>query len=220
MKNVNNIFYLFLVFMLLSLNACESDFEESVCLKIGVFGGSQSVAPESYSVKAKWGDLFNAKVFDCGKGGAGYGLWQENNVFNQIKNNQIFDIYILWCSTNDLGQSISEDSEDNIKSQSGGLLLCLNTIKEMNLNAKILLFTSIPVSKKWHKTYLCEFVNKQIDFCEKYNIPYLNQFENSVLTILDFKMDELHLHVSGYMKLEPFQTEFLSKYISNKCWSR
>lgn len=206
--------FLSLICLSLLFVQCKKTNESNYNYNIAIFGGSQSVSNNSHPIKEKWSKMFNANVNSCGVVGAGYGMWQENNVKKQIDAAPISDVYILWSSTNDSGTNIALDSDDNPKSQSGGLKICIDRIKEINPKAIILLFTSFPVPHEKIVTVLPLLVEKQIEFCKRYNIPYLNQFENPVLTESDFLDDKIHLKsIDGYWKLEPRQTEFLNKYV-------
>lgn len=209
MKNV------FLLLFLLLFVQCNDEPLYERGLSVGIFGGSQSLSSKSQPIKDKWSVTFDVEIESCGVVGAGFGSWQENNIPNQIINNRGFDVYILWCSTNDMGQDISKDNENNPITQSGGLKRCVELIKQKNPDATILLFTSIYVPLERILIKLPAFVEKQIEFCKKYNIAYLNQFEPNVLNECDFLNDKLHLVSSdGYRKLEPRQTEFLKTHIN------
>lgn len=201
---------------LLLFTGCKKEDDRSKIYSIGVFGGSQSSLPQGNPIKEKWAEIFDADITVCGVGGAGFGLWQEKNVLKQLQSNKIFDIYIFWCSTNDCGQPIENDSEENPNSQSGGLKLCVDYIKKTNPKATILLFTSLWIPNEWFKNRLPPVVDKQIEFCDKYKIPYLNQFNPNVLSTTDFWDDKVHFGPEAYWKLEVRQTEFLEKYIKMK----
>lgn len=190
----------------------------SVRSQVGIFGGSQSLSIYSKPVKDKWAKLFNVDIVDCGVVGAGAGLWQENTISNQIIYNRPFDVYILWCSTNDIGAlDIKLDDENDCKTQSGGLKYCVDLIHNKNKNAQIVLFTSMYVPSARILKKMPDFVDKQISFCEKYSISYLNQLNPNVLDESDFQKDKLHMSSSaGYWKLEPRQTDFLTNYVFKK----
>lgn len=201
-----------LLFSSLIYSSCKED--DSRDLSIGIFGGSQSISYHSRDIKEKWSKLFNAKITSCGVVGAGFGMGSDNNIANQIKQNPPFDIYLLWCSTNDCGLNELLDNENDADTQSGGLKKSIEFIREKNPKAKILLFTSIWVPMKWIQTKMPIVIKQQVSFCEKYNIPYLNQYECNILVESDFLEDKVHMASSkGYWKLEPNQTTFLQKNI-------
>ena len=208
--------FMIIILSLFLLTACEKEVDRPKAYSIGVFGGSQCSLPNGNPIKEKWARIFDADISVCGVGGAGFGLWQEKNVLKQLQSNKVFDIYIFWCSTNDCGELISIDSEDNPNSQSGGLKLCVDYIKKVNPKATILLFTSVWVKNEWFKNRIPPIVDKQIEFCDKYKIPYLNQFNPNVLNAADFWEDQVHFGTEAYWKLEVRQTDFLKKHIKIK----
>lgn len=196
-----------LLILLMILSSCVNNTNKQ---RIGVFGGSQSLSSYSTSVKQKWEELFDAKVFSCGKVGAGFNLKSDNNILSQVLTNPPFDVYILWCSTNDAYLDSTKDNILNPESQSGGLYKVYLAIQDKNPDAMILLFTSINVPRKDISKRLPILVEQQISFCEKMNIPYLNQFIPTVLSFSDFQSDSIHIASStGYWKLEQRQTAFL-----------
>lgn len=181
---------------------------------IGIFGGSQSLSSNSDPVKEKWSKIFNVSITNCGVVGAGFSMIKDNNIPNQIKNNIPFDIYIIWCSTNDSGLNDLLDDESDVNTQSGGLKKSVDLIKKKNPNALILLFTSIWVPLENMQNRIPVLVQQQVDFCRKYKIPCLNQYENNILKKEDFSNDKIHsFSPTLYWKLEPNQTEFLQKHI-------
>lgn len=184
-------------------------------MSIGIFGGSQSLSSLAQPIKQKWAEMFKAEIVNCGVVGAGFGSWQDNNIPNQVITNNSFDVYILWCSTNDVGAlDITKDNENDPETQSGGLKRTVELIKAKNKKARILLFSSIYVPHEKILKKISVFVDKQIEFCIKYNIPYLNQLDPNVLDSTDFREDKVHLmSPDGYWKLEPRQTEFIKNFI-------
>lgn len=207
--------FVIIILLCISFCACEGDHpEEESLMSIGIFGGSQSISANARPVKDKWAALFNARINNCGVQGAGFGSWQENNVQKQIALNMPFDVYILWCSTNDVSLNILDDSEDDPRTQSGGIKRCIDLIRQKNPNATIVLFTSIYVPNERLLKKIPAFVEKQIQICEKYDIPYLNQFDYTTLSESDFLDDKVHMSSpDGYWKLEKRQTAFLLSVI-------
>lgn len=69
--------------------------------RIAVFGGSLSVNRESDVAKQLWADLLGAEVVTYGVGGAGFSLQQGYSIQRQVDTAGVFDVYVLWASTND-----------------------------------------------------------------------------------------------------------------------
>src|SRR5690348_14748384 len=68
---------------------------------VAVFGGSVSVIPASDSAKILWQRYLGMKVTNFGVGGAGFSSRQGKSLQQQVDEAGVFDIYILWASTND-----------------------------------------------------------------------------------------------------------------------
>lgn len=204
--------------VLYCLIICSCNADDSNRIAIGIFGGSQSAAYNLLPVREKWQSIFNASVTQYGIPGAGFSSRTENSVPLQIEKAPVCDVYILWASTNDATNcSIENDDENDIASQSGGIKRSVELIKAKNSNAVIVFFTSIPVVHKSIMEKLPIFVAKQIEFCRRYNISYLNQFDNCLLTREYFSSDEIHiLDKKGYLLLESKQTNFLKQRIKIK----
>lgn len=73
--------------------------------RIAVFGGSLSVNDESDAAKQIWADLLGAEVVTYGVGGAGFSREQGCSLQRQVDSAGVYDIYILWASTNDYTNS-------------------------------------------------------------------------------------------------------------------
>jgi len=214
-------------------------------LTVGTFGGSLSRL-QSYSARKIWNDNLrqeniDLKITSCGVGGMGFSSNTEKNVPWQIQNNDVFDIYILWCSTNDMiygtireidtidlttdmvYRTIGEIGTTDLTTQSGGLLKSIELIKDLNDKAIIILFTSLPffsnVNGYLSTGKLAEYVDAQKRFCEAYNIPYLDQFLLCGFTIDNcseyYISDNLHLLENGYNYIAPIQANFIRKILKN-----
>ena len=67
-----------------------------------VFGGSVSVIPASDSAKILWEKYLGMTITNFGVGGAGFSSLQgKKTIPQQVDEAGVFDIYILWASTND-----------------------------------------------------------------------------------------------------------------------
>ena len=72
---------------------------------IAVFGGSLSVNKESDAAKQLWANLLNAEVTTYGVGGAGFSSQQGYTLQQQVEDAGVYDVYVLWASTNDYTNS-------------------------------------------------------------------------------------------------------------------
>ncbi|MEQ8535070.1 MAG: SGNH/GDSL hydrolase family protein, partial [Imperialibacter sp.] len=68
---------------------------------VAVFGGSVSVIPDSDSAKVQWERQLGMKITNYGVSGAGFSSLQGKSLQQQVDEAGVFDIYILWASTND-----------------------------------------------------------------------------------------------------------------------
>jgi len=196
---------------------------------IGVFGGSVSMMPESEIAKAIWKeklakDSIFIQITTCGVGGCGFSnLAGKPTVPQQIINADTFDVYILWCSTNDVYYCTSpgETGDTNLTTQSGGLLKSIELIKERNADALILLFTSLPrFDGEGIYNKMPVFVEGQKSFCTAYHIPYLDMWS---LCGFDwdnyapyYLPDKVHLTHLGYTHMADMQVEFIKNFMRKK----
>ena len=190
-------------------------------IKVGVFGGSISSAPESETAKSVWMAYLDIKVTTCGVGGAGFSSLTDNNIPFQIDKAEKFDVYILWASTNDVVKSTlgDLDAEDDT-THVGGILKSLEIIRRKNSNALILFFTSLP--RFDDDTYLDRihsFVDNQIAICEKELIPYLDQYRLCNFDKSNYEQyyfqDKAHLNDMGYAHIAIIQMEFIREHIND-----
>src|SRR5665213_1056667 len=68
---------------------------------VAVFGGSVSVIPVSDSAKVLWKRCLGMTVTNFGVSGAGFSSLQGKSLQQQVNEAGVFDIYVLWASTND-----------------------------------------------------------------------------------------------------------------------
>ncbi|MDR0833734.1 MAG: GDSL-type esterase/lipase family protein [Candidatus Symbiothrix sp.] len=221
MKQVKFIFAAFLLLSTSFIYSCEQ--AKNSFLKVGVFGGSVSVYTESETAKNVWRDSLNITVESCGVSGGGFSSLTTNNVPMQIRQAKTFDIYILWCSTNDVATStVGEVNSDDLSTQNGGLRKSIELIKQKNDKALILLFTSLPrFDQDIYYNRMQSFVDGQIAVCQANQIPYLDQwslcgFDKNNFTpyYLD---DKTHLTNAGYAHIAQMQMEFIRENIE-KYW--
>jgi len=205
--------------------------------KIAVFGGSLSVNKESDAAKQLWADLLNAEVTTYGVGGAGFSCDQGYTLQAQVDTAGIYDIYVLWASTNDYTNSrecgtwkdytaFDNYDEGRLHTQCGGINYCIRKILEKNPEAEIYFFTSLrffgadaghnPFSAEPNKTgkTFADYIDGQKACCAYYGIPVLDQF--NLQGINEFNVDrfyvgdKLHMNEAGYRKIGPVQADFLA----------
>ena len=216
------------------------NYGKSVAIFSGSFGTIE-LAKEAYNF---WGKKLGLIIDSYAVGGAGFIKTSEitNSIQNQVdkacaEDNPVYDIYVLWASSNDLfnienGGSIGDyldyteiDNYDTSKlnTQCGGINYCIKKIYEKNPSAKIVLFTSIRVFNNGEKGYnidytgdngLNKLVEKQIKCCERYGIPYLNQYKDFQINLFTkdvlVQEDDCHLTNAGYNAIKNMQVNFLA----------
>ena len=210
---------------------------------IAVFGGSFSIHKESDIAKNYWVEMLHLKLTNYGKGGAGFSnLTQAHNIQHEIDlacapEKPQYDIYSLWASTNDFTKANSHigtpddyteaDGFDTtkLKTQCGGINYCIRKIYQKNPKAKILFLTSTKCFRRpnsgtnpfYKGTYgMNSFVEAQIACCNRWGIPYLNQFLdapfNEYNKAVYIKKDNLHLTEDGYRALMNMQASFIATH--------
>ena len=204
---------------------------------IAVFGGSLSVNKESDVAKQIWADLLNAQVTTYGAGGAGFSCEQGYSLQRQVDTADVYDVYVLWASTNDFNggrecgswQDYSEyDGYDSSKlaTQCGGINYCIKKLREKNPSARIYFFTSLrffrrdsgynPFSADVNATgkSFADYVNAQIQCCRYHGVPVLDQFSIQDVDIYNceefYLHDKLHMNQEGYRRIGPIQAAFLA----------
>ena len=204
---------------------------------IAVFGGSLSVNKESDAAKQAWADLLNAEVTTYGVGGAGFSSMQGYTLQKQVEEAGVYDVYVLWASTNDYTNNrecgtwkdyTALDGYDRSKltTQCGGINYCIKTLLEKNPKAEIYFFTSLrffgadaghnPFSTEPNKTgkTFADYVEAQKACCAYYGIPVLDQFNlqgiNAFNVDLFYVKDKLHMNEDGYRRIAPVQASFLA----------
>ena len=202
-----------------------------------MFGGSLSVNKESDAAKQLWADLLNAEVTTYGVGGAGFSSLQGYTLQKQVEEAGVYDVYVLWASTNDYTNSrecgtwkdyTALDGYDKSKltTQCGGINYCIKTLLEKNPKAEIYFFTSLrffgadaghnPFSDQPNKTgkTFADYIDGQKACCAYYGIPVLDQFSlqgiNEFNVDLFYLQDKLHMNEDGYRRIGPVQASFLA----------
>ena len=201
------------------IQSCTKDDEPDRILKVGVFGGSISSAPESETAKNVWRANLNIDLTTCGIGGAGFSSLTNNCIPTQIEEAEMFDVYILWASTNDtVGSEIGDLQTEDETTQAGGILKSLEKIKQKNSNALVLFFTSLPrFDYDVYADRIPLFVDNQIVLCENKHIPYLDQYRLCGFDHSNYMQyylpDKLHLNDMGYASIATMQMEFIRENI-------
>lgn len=149
-----------------------------------------------------------------------------------------YDIYIIWCSTNDIwgnpiGTSCDYTAEDNfdenkLLTQCGGLNYCFRTIQQHAPEAHILLFASL---KSFNDSYgysrtgnthydpprrMCDYTDAQTACAERFSVPVLNLWSESGINEYNYKElcpDGIHPTAEAYKRMCPLFKSFLSRFI-------
>lgn len=197
---------------------------------VAVFGGSVSVIPPSDSAKVQWEQQLGMTITNYGVPGAGFSSLQGKSLQRQVDEAGVFDIYILWASTNDYTNkreigSYTDYTEfdgfdaSKLTTQAGGINYCIRKIYEKNPRALIYFFTS---SKAFHdrggydpfvENGMGAYVEMQKKVCELHGIPYLDQFTLGGYSIYNkdlYYADPIHMNALGYRKLGELQVAFLA----------
>lgn len=229
---------LFICLLLLSSSAFSQNKLEQSTLKesfnygksVAVFGGSVSVIPVSDSAKILWTRCLGMAVTNYGVSGAGFSSLQGKSLQQQVDEAGVFDIYVLWASTNDytnhraIGDYTDYTEFDNydttkLITQAGGINYCIKKIYEINPLAVIYFFTSGKAFTDrggydpFYTHGMNEYVEMQKKVCELHGIPFLDQFFLGGYNIYNehlYYHDAIHMNALGYKKLGKLQVAFLA----------
>jgi len=189
---------------------------------VAVFGGSVSVIPASDSAKILWERYLGMTITNYGVPGAGFSSLQGKSLQQQVDEAGLFDIYILWASTNDytnkreIGSYTDYTEFDGydkgkLTTQAGGINYCIKKIYEINPQAIIYFFTSSKAFNDrgaydpFYEQGMVKYVEMQKMICELHGIPFLDQF-----TLGGYNRDPIHMNTLGYKKLGELQVSFLA----------
>lgn len=224
---------LFILFLFLSISVfAQQDLKSSYNYgkSVAVFGGSVSVIPASEIAKNMWIERLGMSVTNFGVGGAGFSSLQGKSLQQQVDEAGVFDIYVLWASTNDYTnkRAVGEYTDytefdgfdkEKLVTQAGGINYCIQKIYALNPNAQIYFFTS---SKAFNDRgaydpfasdgMVC-YVAMQKQICELHGIPYLDQFTLGGYNVYNkglYYTDPIHMNDAGYIKLGELQVAFLA----------
>ena len=197
---------------------------------VAVFGGSVSVIPASDSAKILWEKYLGMTITNYGVSGAGFSSLQGKSLQQQVDEAGLFDIYILWASTNDYTNKreigsytdyteFDEYDERKLTTQAGGINYCIKKIYEINPQAIIYFFTSSKAFNDrgaydpFYEKGMVQYVEMQKMICELYGIPFLDQFTLGGYNIFNkdlYYRDPIHMNTLGYKKLGQLQVSFLA----------
>lgn len=197
---------------------------------VAVFGGSVSVIPPSDSAKVMWEKYLDLKITNYGVPGAGFSSLQGKSLQQQVDEAGVFDIYVLWASTNDytnkreIGEytdytEFDGFNEQKLTTQAGGINYCIKKIYEKNPDATIYFFTSSKafINRASYDPFvengMVRYVDMQKKICTLHGIPVLDQFEVAGFNTYNqskFYRDPIHMNYLGYQKLGELQVAFLA----------
>ena len=197
---------------------------------VAVFGGSVSVIPPSDSAKVMWEKYLDLKITNYGVPGAGFSSLQGKSLQQQVDEAGVFDIYVLWASTNDYTnkREIGEYTDytefdgfnvEKLTTQAGGINYCIKKIYEKNPDATIYFFTSSKafINRASYDPFvengMVRYVAMQKKICALHGIPVLDQFEVAGFNTYNqskFYRDPIHMNYLGYQKLGELQVAFLA----------
>ncbi|XOV94197.1 MAG: SGNH/GDSL hydrolase family protein [Bacteroidota bacterium] len=234
-RGVTCLFVLFLVF---SNPVFSQSWSEQLSLKesfnygksVAVFGGSVSVIPASDSAKILWEKYLGMTITNYGVGGAGFSSLQGKSLQQQVDEAGVFDIYILWASTNDYTNKrevgsytdyteFDDFDETKLTTQAGGINYCIKKIYEINPKATIYFFTSSKAFNDrggydpFDEKGMVKYVEMQKMVCKLHGIPFLDQFTLGGYNIYNkdlYYRDPIHMNVLGYKKIGELQVSFLA----------
>jgi len=230
--------YLVVLFFLVSSSVFSQAEIDTLALKksfnygksVAVFGGSVSVIPASDSAKILWEKYLGMTITNYGVGGAGFSSLQGKSMQQQVDEAGVFDIYILWASTNDYTNdravgSYTDYTEfdgydaEKRTSQAGGINYCIKKIYEINPHAVIYFFTSSKAFNDrgaydpFYKQGMVQYVQMQKMICKLHGIPVLDQFLLGGYNIYNkglYYRDTIHMNELGYKKIGELQVSFLA----------
>ena len=235
----NCISYLVVLFVLFSNSIFSQNGIERLTLNesfnygksVAVFGGSVSVIPASDSAKILWEKYLRMTITNYGVGGAGFSSLQgDKTIPQQVDEAGVFDIYILWASTNDYTNKrdvglytdyteFDGYDKEKLTSQAGGINYCIKKIYEINPHASIYFFTSSKAFKDrggydpFYSQGMVRYVEMQKMISELHGIPVLDQFILGGYNIHNMDLyyrDHVHMNALGYKKLGELQVSFLA----------
>lgn len=205
---------------------------------IALFGGSHTCSTYSGIYRKYIEEYLNATLTVYGIGGQGFAT-PSGNVQEQVDRAGIHDIYILWCSTNDLAANVYPGSifdftitdgynQKARKTQCGGINYCIKAIREKNPDAKILMFGS---QKFFTSEIGCiwdtkttntlgypyrHYITLQAVCAQRAGIPFFDTWNTLPVNTTNYKpyflSDHLHNSKTGYANIALYHLEFIATH--------
>jgi lysophospholipase L1-like esterase len=155
---------------------------------------------------------------------------EKKTIPQQVDEAGVFDIYILWASTNDYTNKrevglytdyteFDGYDKEKLTSQAGGINYCIKKIYEINPHANIYFFTSSKAFNDrggydpFYAQGMVKYVEMQKKISELHGIPVLDQFILGGYNIHNkdlYYHDRIHMNALGYKKLGKLQVSFLA----------
>ncbi len=211
---------------------------------IAYIGGSIASRPESDMVKSLvYGCLGKPKIYTYGRGGHGFAT-SPFSFQTQVEACKVHDIYILWCSTNDFYTGVpqgtvtdytEEDGWDEEKriTQCGGMNYCIRHLRQLNPDALIIGFTSLPFfgpngesTEGYTQTSpringegmnFYQYIQVQQQVFERNGVPFLNQWDLNLFSVDTYppfyKDDGVHFSEDGYFVVGCKQLMFIAEIL-------
>jgi lysophospholipase L1-like esterase len=230
--------YLFVLLFITSSSVNAQEAIENLSLKgsfnygksVAVFGGSVSVIPASDTAKVLWEKYLGMTITNYGVPGAGFSSLQGKSLQKQVDEAGVFDLYILWASTNDYTNDREVGSytdytefdgydETKLITQAGGINYCVKKIYEINPQATIYFFTSSKAFNDrgaydpFDAQGMARYVDMQKMICQLHGIPLLDQFTLGGYNIYNkdlYYRDPIHMNALGYKRIGELQVSFLA----------
>lgn len=198
---------------------------------MATFGGS--VCEMAITCRDYWSKKLNLTITNYSTSGSGFAT-PTKTIMEQVNRaceNEMYDIYLFWCSTNDLPYTVGDINDyyewnpsiiESKASQTGGINWCIKRIYESNPKAKIVFFTSLrqfsdrgyKTTSSDEKTWLFQLVDAQIACCKYYGIPYLDQFYTCPFNVYNYTYyykDATHPNEKGYDMIMRKQALFIAE---------
>ena len=187
---------------------------------IAVFGGSYSVNPESNEVKDAWARRFGCRVDSYGVGGCGFtprlipALGKEYSIPLQVKDcmasGKKYDMFVLWCSTNDRYRPVAE--------QNAGIEESVRMLRSYQPDAAIVMLSSMPVPLLAEEfSNIVPHFAGQVETSSRLGLPFLDLYTTFPLTAADvdcYCSDRLHMNRKGYARVRDRIADFVGKNLN------
>ena len=182
---------------------------------VAVFGGSYSVNPESDEVKDEWTKRFGCRVDSYGVGGCGFcprvipALKKTYSIPLQVEaciaTGKKYDLYVLWCSTNDRSRPVDD--------QNAAIEAAVRRIRSYQPGARVALLSSmpIPLQAEIYSDLAGHFAG-QVETAARLDLSFLDLYTTFDLTAKDldcYNADRLHMNRRGYARVRDRIADFI-----------